>query len=668
MTTQEAKQRIEVLRDQLNKYNYDYFVLSKPDISDFEFDMLMKELIELEKNYPEFADENSPAKRVGIDSNREFEQAEHRYPMLSLSNTYSEEELTEFDTRVRKIIDKDLEYVCELKFDGISISLTYRDGKLMQALTRGDGTKGDIVTANVKTVRSIPLHLKRSDLPVEMEVRGEIILPRSGFNMINKERESNGEPVFANPRNAASGTLKLQNSAQVAKRPLDGYFYYLLGENLPYDNHYDSLMKLKDWGFKVSDHIQKCNDLQGVFHYIDYWDKKRLDLPFDIDGIVVKVNSFRQQKQLGFTAKSPRWAIAYKFKAEQAETKLLSIDYQVGRTGAITPVANLSPVPLAGTVVKRATLHNADQMELLDLRIGDTVMIEKGGEIIPKITGVDKTKRPNNSVPIQFISFCPDCGTVLVRNEGESAHYCPNEDACPTQIKGKMEHFISRRAMDINCAEATIDLLFRNGLVHDVSDLYDLTTDQLVGLERFGEKSATKLIQSIEDSKNIPFDRVLYAIGIRFVGETVAKKLTQSFQSIELLENASFEELTAVDEIGQRIAESVISYFKKPDHLEMIKRLKKSGVQFAMQQDTRIQKSNKLKGSTYVISGVFSIFSRDQLKEMIEQNGGSYVSAVSPSTSYILAGDKMGAGKLEKARQWNIPIISEDDFLKTIEE
>ncbi len=667
MTIEEAKKHVSILREKLDLYNYNYFVLSKPVISDFEFDMLMNELIDLEKKFPELSDENSPSQRVGIDINREFQQAEHIYPMLSLGNTYSEEELAEFDNRIHKIVDKDPEFVCELKFDGISVSLTYRDGRLVQALTRGDGTKGDIVTANVKTIRSIPLILQGNDIPAEMEVRGEIILPREGFNLINEERESAGEPIFANPRNAASGTLKLQNSAMVSRRPLDCYLYYMLGEKLTFENHYDSLMKLKDLGFKVSDHIMKCDNLGGVFNYIKYWEQNRYSLPFDIDGIVVKVNSYRQQRQLGFTSKSPRWAIAYKFKAEQAKTILLSVDYQVGRTGAVTPVANLVPVHLAGTIVKRATLHNADQINMLDIRIGDTVIMEKGGEIIPKVIGVDKFRRPEKSIPIQFIKYCPDCGTALIRNEGESAHYCPNEDNCPPQIKGKLEHFISRKAMDINCAEATIDLLFRHKLVSNASDLYFLTQDQLVNLERFGDKSASNLIHSIEESKEVPFERVLYALGIRFVGETVAKKLAKQFISIDNLINATFEELITVEEIGQKIAESVISFFKKPDNIKIIERLRISGLQFVMQKNRKIQKSERLNGASFVISGVFEKYSRDQLKEMIEQHGGVNVSAISSKTGFILAGDKMGPAKLEKAKQLNIRIISEDEFLKMIE-
>lgn len=666
MTTEEAKQHIDFLREKLNNYNYNYFVLSKPVVSDYEYDMLMIELNDLEKKYPEFYNENSPTQRVGIDTNREFQQAQHIYPMLSLGNTYSEEELTEFVNRIYKVIDKDVEFVCELKFDGISVSLTYKYGKLVQALTRGDGTKGDIVTANVKTIRSIPLILHGINFPEEMEVRGEIILPREGFNFINQERESAGEPVFANPRNAASGTLKLQNSSIVAKRPLDCYLYYMLGENIPFDNHFDSLMKLKELGFKVSEHITKCNSLDGVFDYINYWDKNRYSLPFDIDGIVIKVNSYRQQRQLGFTAKSPRWAIAYKFKAAQAKTLLLSVDYQVGRTGAVTPVANLTPVLLAGTIVKRASLHNADQIELLDLRIGDTVIMEKGGEIIPKVVGVDKSLRPAGINPIEFIKTCPDCGATLVRTEGEASHYCPNEDNCPTQIKGKLEHFISRKAMDINCAEATIDLLYRQGLVKNVSDLYFLTKEQLVILDRFGDKSASNLIRSIAESKEVPFERVLYALGIRFAGETVAKKLARHFTSIDNLAKSTFEELTEVDEIGSRIAESVISYFKKPEQMHVIERLKKSGLQFEIQHDNKVQKSDKLKDLSFVISGVFEKYSREQLKELIEQHGGSNVSSISSKTNYILGGDKMGTTKLEKAKQLNIPVISEDEFLDMI--
>jgi DNA ligase (NAD+) len=666
MTTPEAKQRIDFLREQLNKHNYNYYVLSQPTISDYEFDMLMKELAGLEKDFPEFADVNSPTQRVGNDINLEFEQTNHKYPMLSLGNTYSEEELADFDARVRKTIDGNFEYVCELKFDGTSISLTYNKGRLVQAVTRGDGVKGDVVTNNVKTIKSIPLTLKGNDFPEEFIIRGEILLPRDGFDKMNREREEIGEPPFANPRNAAAGTLKLQNSSMVAKRPLDCYLYFLLGDGLPFDSHYENMEKAKEWGFKISEHARKCSNLQNIYDYITHWDTARHDLPFDIDGVVIKVNSFHYQKQLGFTAKTPRWAISYKFKAEQAETKLLSIDYQVGRTGAVTPVANLSPVQLAGTTVKRATLHNADQIALLDIRVGDLVTVEKGGEIIPKITGVDKSKRPTDSMPLQFIANCPECGTALVRSEGEAAHYCPNEDGCPPQIKGKMEHFISRRAMDINCAEATIDLLFRQGMVKNISDLYDLKKEQLTVLERFAEKSASNLVQSIEESKNVPFPRVLFALGIRFVGETVAKKLAQHFKSIEAIANASFEELTGAEEIGERIAESILAYFKKPEHQEIIRKLKKAGLQFETQQVEIARKSDILKGLSFVISGVFEKYSRDELKNMIEQHDGINVSAISAKTSYVLAGDKMGPSKLEKARKLNVPIISEEDFLKMI--
>jgi DNA ligase (NAD+) len=663
----EALSRIKELRQQVEWHNHQYYVLSQPRISDYDYDMLMKELIVLEQQYPQYFDANSPTQRVGSDINREFEQSTHRYPMLSLGNTYSEAELTDFDNRIRKALVEDFAYVCELKFDGTSISLNYQNGVLEKAVTRGDGEKGDVVTQNVKTIRSIPLVLQGNDYPRDFEIRGEIILPHEGFEKMNREREIAGEAVFANPRNAASGTLKLQNSAEVARRPLDCFLYYLLGEQLPFDNHYENMLKARSWGFKVSEHARLCRTIDEVFQYINHWDTARHSLPFDIDGVVIKVNSFRQQKVLGFTAKSPRWAISYKFKAEQAATRLLSVDYQVGRTGAITPVANLEPVQLAGTTVKRASLHNADQIAMLDIRIGDMVLVEKGGEIIPKIVGVDVLQRPNDSQPLGFINNCPECGASLVRNEGEAGHYCVNDSVCAPQIKGKIEHFISRKAMDINCAEATVAQLFEAGLVKDVSDLYFLQKEQLLKLERFAEKSASNLISSIEASKQVPFARVLFAIGIRFVGETTARQLASHFGSIDKIKAASFEELIEVEEIGDRIAQSILDFFKQPEKAELVERLRSSGVQMEMKADEKTILSDKLQGKSFVISGTFSNHSREELKELIEQHGGKNVAAVSAKTNYLLAGEKMGPAKLDKASKLGITIISESDFLKMIE-
>jgi DNA ligase (NAD+) len=666
MNRTEAGKRIEELRKQIEYHNNLYYVLSKPEISDFEYDMLLNELITLEKKFPEFSDENSPTRRVGSDINRDFIQLEHKYPMLSLGNTYSREELVDFDKRIKKTIGDDFEYVTEIKYDGVAISLAYENGKLKHALTRGDGEKGDLVTDNVRTIRSIPLHLQGKDWPSEFEIRGEIIIPRKQFEKMNEQRITAGEEPFANPRNAASGTLKIQNSSLVAKRPLDCFLYHILGGRLPFASHYENLVKAREWGFKVPDYLKKVKGIDGLMEYISFWDNERKKLPFDIDGVVIKVNSYKYQQLLGYTAKSPRWAIAYKFQAEQAVTKLLSIDLQVGRTGAITPVANLEPVFLAGTTVKRASLHNADQIEILDVRIGDSVYIEKGGEIIPKITGVDHSLRPPETIPFRFPVNCPDCGTPLIRNEGEAAHYCPNEFGCPTQIKGRIEHFISRRAMDIGAAEATIDLFYRKGLIKDVADLYSLTFDHLVHLERFAEKSAQNLIKSIDDSKNVPFDRVLYAIGIRYIGETVAKKLAKHFGSLDKLSSASMEDLLSVDEVGERIAGSIIDYFKNPVHTDIIERLKKAGLKFNMPEKEAHPASDELKGLTFVISGTFSEYSRDEMKDLIISHGGKNASSVSSATNYLLAGDNAGPAKLEKARSLHIPVISEKDFIEMI--
>jgi len=660
----DIKDRISNLRKTLNFHNYSYYVLSQPEISDFEYDQMMKELMELEKDHPEFSDPNSPSVRVGSDISNEFEQVFHKYPMLSLSNTYSLEEIKDFEIRNKRIVNEEYEYVCELKYDGLSISLTYEHGQLVRAVTRGDGEKGDIVTANVRTIKSIPLVLHGNDFPDYFEIRGEIIIPHEGFKRMNEQRETDGEPLFANPRNAAAGTLKLQNSTIVAKRPLDCFFYSIMGEDLPFDSHYENLIKSAEWGFKITAFMQKCRTLDEVFDLIKKWESERKSLPFNIDGIVIKINNYQLQNRLGITAKSPRWATAYKFKAEQALTQLISVDFQVGRTGAITPVANLEPVLLAGTTVKRASLHNADQIELLDIRINDSVFIEKGGEIIPKVVGIDKSKRDIFSKSFEYIKNCPECGTPLIRIEGEAKHYCPNETGCPPQIKGKLIHFVSRKAMDIGLAEATVSQLYDEGILNNPADFYKLKESALLKLERFAEKSALNLVQSIENSKNVPFHRILYALGIRYVGETVAKTLAEYFRSIEAIQKATFDELTHVNEIGERIAESVIDYFKEGKNRKLIEDLKDSGLQFEAGQQTI--KGGSLSGKSLIVSGVFSKFSREEIKNLIEQNGGKNVSSLSTKTDYLLAGENMGPSKLAKAQELNIPIISEDEFLKMI--
>jgi len=661
---QQIKQRIDRLRSVLDDYNHRYYVLSQPSVSDFEYDQLMQELIILETRYPEFFDETSPSQRIGSDITKDFQQVVHKNPMLSLANTYSLEELKEFETRAKKIVNEPYEYICELKYDGVSISLSYRNGILIRAVTRGDGEKGDDVTANVKTIKSIPLKLRGNDYPDEFEIRGEILLPHEGFQRMNEERISRNEPLFANPRNAASGTLKMQNSSLVAKRPLDCLFYSVTGEALPYQQHYETLMKAKDWGFKITQHIKKCCSIDKVLSFVNEWEEKRKNLPFDIDGIVVKINSFDQQRRLGYTAKSPRWATAYKFKAEQALTRLLSVDFQVGRTGAITPVANLEPVLLGGTTVKRASLHNADQIALLDIRIHDFVYIEKGGEIIPKVVGVDKRRRDLHSKPLEYITHCPECDTKLIRVEGEAKHYCPNESGCPPQIKGRLIHFVSRKAMDIGLAEATVAQLYDHGLIRNVADFYSLRKEQLISLERFAEKSAENLIASIENSKKVPFHRVLYALGIRYVGETVAKTLAVEFGSIDAIENASVEKLISVDEIGESIAESIVSYFADHENTDCIKRLKEHGLQFQINKEA--QKGTTLSGKSLIISGIFSQHSREEIKEIIEQNGGKNVSSISGNTDFLVAGKNIGPGKLEKAYKYGIPIISEEELLQMI--
>lgn len=664
----EIHQKILHLRKQLHQYNYEYYVLSQPTISDIEFDFLLKNLQALEELHPEYYDSNSPTQRVGSDSTTSFVQVSHQYPMLSLSNTYSEGEVRDFYERVSKSIDEPFELVCELKFDGTSISLIYENGVLKQAITRGDGEKGDDVTNNVKTIRTIPLVLHGNQYPAFFEVRGEIVMPWEVFDMLNKEREEQDEPLFANPRNATSGTIKLQNSSLVAKRNLDAYFYAVLGNNLPANTHYDNLLRAREYGFKVSTGTKKCSSLQEVLEYIEYWDIARKQLPVATDGIVIKVNSLTQQRFLGLTAKSPRWAIAYKFQAEKAVTRLNSVSYQVGRTGAVTPVANLDPVLLSGTIVKRASLHNASIIASLDLYVGDSVFVEKGGEIIPKITGVDLDARILIGSKIQFITHCPECGSKLVNLPGEAAHYCPNEDDCPPQIKGKIEHFVSRKAMNIDgLGKETIDLLYQQGLVKKVSDLYDLSAEQLSVLERLGEKSANNIIEAIEHTKQIPFERVLFALGIRFVGETVAKKLAMAFHSIDKIQEASIQELVEVDEIGERIAQSVYEYLHNNKHQQLIQKLKDYGLQFTLAEDKLALKSTILAGKKFVISGTFSQFSRDELKDLIENNGGKNIGSVSSQVDFIVAGDNMGPAKLAKAQKLNITLLTEQEFMAMLE-
>ena len=662
-------ERIDQLREELHVHNYNYYVLNAPVISDLEFDKLMRELQDLEALHPEYYDPNSPSVRVGSDLNKNFTQVEHKYPMLSLGNTYSQAEVTEFYERVSKSLNEEFELCCEMKYDGTSISLTYEDGKLVRAVTRGDGVRGDNVTDNVKTIRSIPLVLHGEGYPKNFEIRGEILMPWNVFEELNRERELREEPLFANPRNAASGTLKSQNSAVVANRKLDAYLYYLLGDNLPHDGHYENLQEAAKWGFKISHISRKAHTLQEVFDFINYWDVERKNLPVATDGIVLKVNSLRQQRNLGYTAKSPRWAIAYKFQAERALTKLEKVTYQVGRTGAVTPVANLDPVQLSGTVVRRASLHNADIIASLDLHIGDMVYVEKGGEIIPKITGVEVSARPAGSEKVTFITHCPECGSELVRYEDEAAYYCTNETACPPQIKGKIEHFISRRAMNIEgLGPETVDLFYQEGLIHNIADLYTLQTADICRLERMGEKSAENIIQGIERSKEVPYERVLFALGIRFVGETVAKKVAKAFRSIEALASANLDDLIHVDEIGEKIAGSIIQYFANEKNRILVERLRQSGLKLEADEENLSGYSDKLKGMSIVISGVFARHSRDEYKALIEKHGGKNVGSISKKTSFILAGDNMGPSKLEKAQQLNIPIKDENEFLAMIEE
>ncbi|MDO5447262.1 MAG: NAD-dependent DNA ligase LigA [Prevotellaceae bacterium] len=685
-------ERIHALRAELHAHNHRYYVENNPVISDQDFDMLMHELQDLEEKHPELYDANSPTQRVGSDITQEFQQVAHKYPMLSLANTYNRQDVADFYTRVKNGLNgEDFDICCEMKYDGLSISLTYEDGKLVRAVTRGDGVKGDDVTTNVKTIRCIPLVLQHdaygnAPYPNEFEIRGEVLLPFDSFNRLNAEREENGEALFANPRNAASGTLKLQNSAEVARRGLDAYLYYIPTDDneqkapvqldlfsqadpvttLP-STHFGRLEKAKEWGFKISNGMRLCKTLQEIYDFIDYWDTERKNLPVATDGIVLKVNSIRQQKSLGFTAKSPRWAIAYKFKAERACTRLDEITYQVGRTGAITPVANMQPVLLAGTVVKRASLYNADAIKQLDLHIGDYVYVEKGGEIIPKVVGVDMDKRPAGSAPVEFITHCPECGTPLVRFEGEAVHYCPNDTGCPPQIKGRIEHFISRKAMNIDSlGPETVEEYYRHNLIKNIADLYRIQVQDING-DGSREKSAQKIVKSIEESKKVPFERVVFAIGIRFVGETSAKLLARHFKSMEALESATMEQLLEVGGIGEVMAQSILNYFRNPANIEIVSRLKEYGLQMQLSEEAMAAHTDKLAGKTIVISGVFAKHSRDEYKQIIETNGGKNSSSISKNTAFILAGDNMGPAKLEKAEKLGVPIINEDEFLKMIE-
>ncbi|MCJ8209329.1 NAD-dependent DNA ligase LigA [Mucilaginibacter sp. RS28] len=666
---QQAKQQIETLTAELKQHNYNYYVLAQPTISDYEFDQKLEQLAKLEKQHPELADPESPTQRVGGEVTKEFKTVRHRWPMLSLGNTYSAQELKDFDQRIRKAIGDQFEYVCELKFDGLSMSMTYENGKLARAVTRGNGVEGDDVTANVRTIHSVPKKITASDYPDLFEIRGEVFMHRKAFDRLNNERIESGEVPYANPRNFASGTMKLQDSGEVARRPLDCFLYFLYTEKQLFKTHWESLQAVKGWGFHVSEHNRLCKDMDEVLEFIQYWEDRRFDLSFDIDGIVIKVNSYAQQQELGFTAKVPRWAIAYKYKAEQVETVLQSVEYNVGRTGAVTPVANLKPVLLAGTTVKRATLHNANEILRLDLHEGDAVFVEKGGEIIPKIISVNPQKRNPDAKPIAYVTHCPACGTELIRKEGEAAFYCPNDEGCPPQIVSKMQHFVGRRAMNIDgLGDETIENLYQRGFIAHISDIYDLHLkyDELTQIERFGEKSIRNMLDGIEKSKQMPFEKVLFGLGIRYIGETVAKKLVAYFKTIEKLMAASFEELVAVDEIGGRIAESLIEYFSIEEHREEIAKLQRQGLQFAAEEKEVVLQSESLSGKTFIISGVFEKYSRDELKDLIEQNGGKILSSISAKLNYLVAGDNMGPSKLEKATKLNIPIISDEELLKMI--
>ncbi|MFC4479286.1 NAD-dependent DNA ligase LigA [Flavobacterium chungangensis] len=663
------QETIQALRNELNQHNYNYYVLDNATISDYDFDIKLKELQDLENKHPEFFDENSPTQRVGGTVTKNFKTIAHQYRMYSLDNSYSKEDLLDWENRIQKVLGNvNLQYTCELKYDGASISITYENGKLVQALTRGDGFQGDEVTSNIKTIKSVPLHLK-GNYPDKFDIRGEIILPFAGFEKMNQELIEIGETPYSNPRNTASGSLKLQDSAEVAKRPLECLLYFVTGNNLPFKTQYEGLELARSWGFKVPKEAKLVNSMQEVFDFIDYWDVHRHNLPYETDGVVVKVNSIQHQEELGYTAKSPRWAIAYKFKSEQVSTKLKSISYQVGRTGAITPVANLEPVQLAGTIVKRASLHNADQIEKLDIRINDTVFVEKGGEIIPKIIAVDLDKRPENSEPTHYISYCPECHTELVRNVGEANHYCPNFYGCPPQIIGRIQHYISRKAMDIEgLGGETVALLFKNNLVHNYADLYELKVEDILHLERMAQKSAENLVNGVQKSKEIPFESVLFALGIRFVGETVAKKLAKHYKNIDALAQASLMDLILVDEIGERIAKSVIEFFENEENRKIIERLKSYGIQFEIEEKINPNATDKFVGKTFVVSGVFSQFSRDELKKAIEDNGGKVGSSISAKTDFVVAGDNMGPAKLEKATKLNITILSEEDFINKLNE
>jgi DNA ligase (NAD+) len=668
MTKEEALKEIESLTGQIHNYNQLYYVENKSEISDYDFDQLLKRLEALEANFPEFAFDNSPTKRVGGDLTKKFESVVHRFPMLSLSNTYSEEEIIDWENRLKKISNESLEFVCELKYDGVAIGIRYENGQLSKAVTRGDGTQGEDVTINVRTIRTIPLQLT-GDFPSDFEIRGEIFMPLDRFQKLNEERELNQEQLFANPRNTASGTLKMQDSKIVAERGLDSFLYGVYGNDLPIENHFDAVQNASQWGFKVplmrERFIEKTNTIEGIMDFIHYWDQQRQHLPFEIDGVVIKVNNYQQQQQLGFTAKSPRWAIAYKFKTERVETILESVDYQVGRTGAVTPVANLKAVQLGGTTVKRASLHNSDQIEKLNLHVLDAVYVEKGGEIIPKIVGVNLDKRLATAEKIEFISHCPECHSLLTKRDGEAQHFCMNELACPPQLKGKIEHFIARKGMNIDGLGAeTVDLLFEKGLIRSVADLYDLNFDQLVALDRMADKSANNLLQGLKASVEIPFERVLFALGIRFVGETVAKKLAKFFKNIESIQSASYDELIQVDEIGERIAISVQQFFSDDANLMLINRLKEAGLQFSIVEKEGV--TALLEGKSFVVSGVFTSFSRDEIKELIELNGGKNVSAISAKTDFVLAGDNMGPAKLKKAESLGITILSEDAFIQLL--
>ena len=665
------KERIGQLRSELDRHNYNYYVLNAPEISDQEFDRMMRELQDLEAAHPEYDDPDSPTKRVGSDLNQEFVQVPHRYPMLSLANTYNKQEVADFYERVRGGLEGEpFEICCEMKYDGLSISLTYEQGRLVRAVTRGDGVQGDDVTENVKTIRCIPLRLRQgTGYPGVFEIRGEILMPWTSFEALNREREEREEPLFANPRNAASGTLKSKNSSVVASRKLDAYLYYLLGDEVPFDGHYENLQAARGWGFKISEGMRKVTTLQEIYDFIDYWDVERKNLPVATDGIVLKVNSQRQQRALGYTAKSPRWAIAYKFQAERARTRLDAVTFQVGRTGAVTPVANMEPVQLAGTVVRRATLHNADVMAQLDLHVGDMVYVEKGGEIIPKIVGVDKDARgPQTGPKVEFITHCPECGAPLVRYEGEAAWYCPNDTACPPQIKGRIEHFICRKAMDIDSlGPETVDEYYRRGLIRDVADLYDIRVEQINGDDGGREKSAQKIVRSIADSTRVPFERVVFALGIRFVGEIAAKALARHFKTMDALAHATLDEMLQINGIGTVIAESVIRYFQDEANCGLVRRLREKGVRMELTEEEMSGHSDKLAGQSIVVSGVFSLHSRDEYKALIERHGGKNVGSISSKTSFVLAGANMGPAKLEKATKLGIPILSEEDFLKRIE-